>query len=117
MLCAVEPVTVVHPPGDDATLQASLTSHVDRRIGACLGRLRARAPFGELAWRDATVTDDGRDAAVTFDTRDGNAVTVSLAVKGAQVAGGYSLAKPVAKPSASLVASVRSVMEALRAPG
>jgi MoaA/NifB/PqqE/SkfB family radical SAM enzyme len=117
MLCAVEAVTVVHPPGDDATLHASLATHVDRRIGACLGRLRARAPFGELAWRDATVTDDGRDAAVTFDTRDGNAVTVSLAVKGAQVAGGYSLAKPVAKPSASLVASVRSVMEALRAPG
>ena len=116
-LCAVEPVTVIHPPGDDATLQASLATHVDRRIGACLGRLRARAPFGELAWREATVTDDGRDAAVTFDTSDGNAVTVSLAVKGAQVAGGYSLARPVAKPSASLVASVRSVMEALRAPG
>ena len=113
-LCAAGEATVIHPPADDA---AGAASHVDRRIGACLGRLRARAPFGELAWREARVGAEGRDAAVTFDTRDGNAVTVSLAVKGAQVAGGYALARPVASPTPSLVASVRSVMEALRSPG
>lgn len=116
-LCAVETVTVIHPPADDAGLHAGVASHVDRRIGACLGRLRARAPFGELTWREARVGDGGREAAVTFDTSDGNAVTVSLRVKGAQVAGGYALARPVSTPTPSLVASVSAVMEALRSPG
>lgn len=115
-LCRVEPTTVIHPPGDDAGLRARAPSSIDPRIGACLQRLRARAPFGELSWRDARVSRDGRDAALTFGTRDDNVVTVSLSVRGPKVAGGYSLAHPVAAPSPSLVSSVRAVMEALRAP-
>ncbi len=117
-LCEVEPVTVLHPPADDAPLRCerALASRVDRRIGQCLARLRARAPFGELTWRDARVGGGGREASVTFDARGGDTVTVSLAVKGAGVSGGYRLSRPVEAPDASLVASVRSVMDALRAP-
>lgn len=115
-LCAVEPVTVIHPPGDDAGLHPGPHPPIDPRIGACLQRLRALAPFGELSWRDTRVGSSGRDAAVTFDTLDGNTVTLSLSVKGTKVSGGYSLTHPVTAPSPSLVSSVRSVMEALRVP-
>lgn len=117
MLCALEPAAVLHPVADDAALRSerALPTSLDRRIAQCLGRLRAKAPFGELTWRDARVTAGGREAAVLLDTRDGNTVTVSLAVKGAGVAGAYRLASPVAAPTPSLVASVRSVMDALRA--
>jgi hypothetical protein len=110
-LCVNDTMTVLHPPGDDA-----MTDSVDRRIAACLERLRVCAPFGELVWREARVGRDGRNAAVHFDTSDGNAVTVSFALKGTQVAGSYTLARPVTAPSTSLVGSVRSVMEALRSP-
>jgi hypothetical protein len=109
---------VLHPVADDAPLLSgrTLSSHVDRRIGACLGRLRRRAPFGELAWREARVDGGGREALVTLDTRDGNTVTVSLAVRGAGVSGSYRLGRPVASPPPSLAADVRSVMDALRSP-
>ena len=115
-LCEGAPAAVLHPVADDAALlsEHALATNIDRRIGQCLGRLRAKAPFGELAWRDARVAAGGREASVLLDTHDGNTVTVSLAIKGASVAGGYRLGRPVASPSPSLVASVRSVMDALR---
>lgn len=118
VITSVEPATVLHPVGDDAPLRCerALPSALDRRIGQCFARLRARAPFGELTWREARANADGREAAVVLDTRDGNTVTVSLAVKGNQVSGGYRLASPVASPTPSLVESVRAVMDALRAP-
>lgn len=111
-LCAGGGVTVLHPLADDAVVDA----RVDGRIRGCLSRLRAKAPFGELAWRDVVLTGEGREAAVVLDAPDGNTVTVSLAVKGTGVAGGYRLARPVSAPAPSLVAAVRGVMEALRAP-
>ena len=117
-LCDAAPVTVLHPVADDAPLLSgrTLPTNVDRRIGACLGRLRRSAPFGELAWREARVDGGGREALVTLDTRDGNTVTVSLAVRGAGVSGSYRLGRPVASPPPSLAADVRSVMDALRSP-
>ena len=116
-LCEAGPVVVLHPVADDAALSSerALATNIDRRIGQCLTRLRAKAPFGELTWRDARVSLGGREAAVTLDTLDGNTVIVSFAIKGASVTGGYRLGSPVAAPTPSLVDSVRSVMDALRA--
>ncbi len=115
-LRAVDGAAVIHPVADDAALRSerALPASVDRRIGQCLARLREKAPFGELSWREVRVSSGGREAAVLLDARDGNTVTVSLAVKGAGVSGGYRLARPEASPKPSLVESVRSVMEALR---
>ncbi len=111
-LCEGGGATVRHPLADDAVADA----RVDGRIRGCLARLRARAPFGELAWRDVVLTGEGREAAVVLDAPDGNTVTVSLAVKGAGVSGGYRLARPVGSPATALVDGVRGVLEALRAP-
>ena len=112
----VDGAAVIHPVADDAALRSerALSASVDRRIGQCLAKLREKAPFGELSWREVRVAPGGREAAVLLDARDGNTVTVSLAVKGAGVSGGYRLARPEASPKPSLVESVRSVMEALR---
>ncbi len=106
-LCEGADATLLHPVTDEG-------ARADWRIGQCLGRLRARAPFGELAWREVRVSGDGREASARFDTLDGNTVTVSFALKGERVAGGYRLARPVESPTPGLVASVREVMDALR---
>ncbi|MEI8257116.1 MAG: radical SAM protein [Deltaproteobacteria bacterium] len=117
-LCDGDRARVVHPVADDAGFQSARRfpgNRVDPKIGRCLTRLRARAPFGVLAWRDVQLADDGREAAVSLVDPDGMGVTVRFAVKGAQVAGGYRLDRAVASPSAALVESVRAVMDALRA--
>ena len=118
-LCDDGGATVLHPVAEDAGFRSersgALGGAMDRRLAQCLGRLRARAPFGSLRWRDVRVSAEGREAAVALDAPDGNTVTLALSVKGAGVAGGYRLARPVERPPAELVAAVRGAMEALRA--
>ena len=118
-LCEGGAATVLHPVADDAGFQsersAALGGAVDRRLAQCLGRLRAKAPFGALRWRDVRVSSEGRAASVALDAPDGNIVTLSLAVKGSGVAGGYRLARPVEHPEPALVEAVRGAIEALRA--
>jgi MoaA/NifB/PqqE/SkfB family radical SAM enzyme len=118
-LCADDAGAVLHPVADDAGFQSArskaLGRSVDWRLAQCLGRLRARAPFGALRWRDVRFTSEGREAQVALDTPDGNTVTLALVAKDAGVVGGYRLARPVARPSAELIGAVRDAMEALRA--
>jgi len=116
-LCGVAGARVHHGVGADAAFQGPLRAHVDRldgRIGVCLERLRQRAPFGALHWQDVTVGADGREANVAFRHEDGTGVTLSFAVRGEGVRGGYRLDREVASPPASLVEGVRAAMTALR---
>ncbi len=108
-LCSNADARITHPVGDE------IGRRIDHRIGACISRLRARAPFGALLWRDVRVIDEGRGATVSLTDPDGVGVTVRFAVSGANVAGGYQLDRVVEKPSAELVDGVRAVMAALRA--
>ncbi len=118
-LCEGDDVVMLHTVAEDAGFQsargAALGRGVDRRLAQCLGRLRSRAPFGALRWRDVMVTTEGNEAAVALETPDGNTVTLALAVKGAGVVGSYRLARPVVAASAELVDAVRGAMAALRA--
>ena len=117
-LCEGDDVVMLHTVAEDAGFQsarwAALGRGLDWRLAQCLGRLRAGAPFGTLRWREVRVTAEGREAAVTLDTSDGNTVTLALALKGAGVVGGYHLARAVTGDSSALVGAVRSAMEALR---
>lgn len=119
-LCDGDDVVVLHTVAEDAGFQsargAALGRGVDRRLAQCLGRLRAKAPFGALRWRDVRVGAEGHEAAVALDTPDGNTVTLALAVKGAGVVGSYRLARPVASASPELADAVRGAMAAMR-PG
>jgi MoaA/NifB/PqqE/SkfB family radical SAM enzyme len=117
-LCEGGEVAVLHPVAEDAGFQSArgdaLGGAIDRRLAQCLGRLRAKAPFGALRWRDVRVAPEGREAAVGLEAPDGNTVTLVLAVKGGGVAGGYRLGRPEA--SEELAGALRGAMEALRGP-
>ncbi len=120
-LCEAGGARVLHPPAEDlgvhGTAPRTQGPGVDWRVGQCLGRLRARAPFGELSWRSARVAPGGREAVAVFADPDGAVVTFTVAVRGAGVSGGYKLDAPVQQPpSRALVEGVRAVMEALREP-
>lgn len=97
---------VLHPMGDDALGAAG------RSILARLGRLRARAPFGELAWGDVIVSEGGRRAEASFAGPAGERVTVWLAEQGGRATGGYRVDAGEATPA--LVEGLRAVMAALR---
>jgi len=118
-LCEGDDAVMLHTVAEDAGFQsargAALGRGVDWRLAQCLGRLRARAPFGALRWRDVLVAPEGRAASVALETPDGNTVTLALEVKGNGVAGSYRLARPVTGPQTELVGAVRGAMEALRA--
>lgn len=117
-LCG-DDVVVLHPVAEDAGFRsargAALGGAIDRRLAQCLGRLRAKAPFGALRWRDVSVGSEGREAAVALDAPDGNTVTLVLAVKGAGVSGAYRLARPPSANAAEIAGAVRDAMAALRA--
>ena len=102
---------VLHPVADDA-----LSGGVDPMIRACLSRLRARAPFGELRWREVMLGDGGREATLRFEDLGGGAVEVSVAAAQRAVKGSYRLGDPAPARTPELVAGVRAVMDALRTP-
>lgn len=101
---------VVHPVAEDALGAA------DPRVRACLARLRARAPFEGLRWRDARVSGDGREATMSFEDPAGGEVLVGVSIEGSGVRGGYRLGSPAPEKTPSLVAGVRAVMDAMRTP-
>ena len=118
-LCAEDDVVILHTVAEDAGFQSArgvaLGRGVDWRLAQCLGRLRARAPFGTLRWREVCVKSEGREATVALEALDGNTVTLALVVKGAGVSGSYRLARPVSGDQAELVGAVRGAIGALRA--
>lgn len=97
---------VAHPLGDDAVRP------VARSIGARLGRLRAGAPFGDLAWDSVAVTDGGRRAEASFSGPAGERATVWLVEQGGRATGGYRVDR--GSPTPALVDGLRAVMAALR---
>ncbi len=101
---------VLHPVADDA-LGAG-----DPLIRACLSRLRARAPFGALRWRDVILGDGGREATLRFEDGGGGAVEVSVAAAQRAVKGSYRLGSPAPAKTPELAAGVRAVMDAMRTP-
>lgn len=108
-LSEVSGARVHHHVGADAA-----RDRLDGRIGVCLQRLRKQAPFPALQWEDVTVGADGREATVALRHEDGTGVTLSFAVRGNSVKGGYKLDREVATPPPSLVEGVRAAMSALR---
>ena len=113
-------VTVVHPVGDDAAMLAErpprLGSLIDSRIAGWLKLLRNRAPFGDLAWQDVSIASMGREATLSLSDKQGAQVKVKLAMKGAQIGGGYQLATPDVKPSPELVDGLKALFGVLRDP-
>ncbi len=99
---------VLHPLGDDAA------TRVARSVSSRLGRLRERAPFGSLAWRDVSVSEGGGRAEASFDGPAGERATVWLSEAGGRAAGGYRVDAGEATPA--LVEGLRAIMEALRSP-
>ena len=97
---------VVHPLGADAV------SPVARSVGARLGRLRASAPFGELAWESVAITDTGKRAEACFTGPAGERATVWLVEQGGRATGGYRV--DAGSPTPALVEGLRAVMAALR---
>jgi MoaA/NifB/PqqE/SkfB family radical SAM enzyme len=97
---------VIHPLGDDAI------GGVSRSVGARIQRLRERAPFGVLAWRDVIVSEGGRRAEATFEGPAGERATVWLAERDGRPAGGYRV--DAGSPTPALVEGLRAIMEALR---
>jgi MoaA/NifB/PqqE/SkfB family radical SAM enzyme len=99
---------VVHPIGADAV------GAVARSVGARLGRLRAHAPFGELAWESVAIGDGGKRAEASFSGPAGERATVWLAEQGGRATGGYRV--DAGEPTPALVEGLRAVMAALRPP-
>ena len=97
---------VLHPLGDDAAIG------VARSVGARLARLRERAPFPALVWRDVRVLEEGRRAEATFEGPAGERATVWLMEANGRATGGYRVDAGEATPA--LVEGLRAIMEALR---
>ncbi|MGZ3456460.1 MAG: radical SAM protein [Polyangiales bacterium] len=116
-LVAASGAHVLHDLAEDAAFHgpARGLANLDPRIGTCLARLRARAPFRELTWRGAQVSE--KAASVELLHEGGAAVTISFAVHEGGVRGGYKLDRKLDAPPPGLVEGVRSAMEALRGPG
>ncbi|MEP7121090.1 MAG: radical SAM protein [Byssovorax sp.] len=97
---------VVHP------LAADAVGLVSRSVGARLARLRAAAPFGELAWDRVEITERGRRAEASFTGPAGERATVWLAEQDGRATGGYRV--DAGSPTPALVEGLRAVMAALR---
>ena len=97
---------VIHPLGDDAL------TPVARSIGARLSRLRERAPFGALGWRDVIVSEGGRRAEALFEGPGGERATVWLGEQGGRAVGGYRVDGDEATPL--LVEGIGAIMAALK---
>ena len=89
-----------------------LPGGVARSIGVRLLRLRQRAPFGALVWRDVTVTEGGARAEVAFDGPAGERATLWLTETAGRPAGGYRV--DAGGATAALVEGLREIMDALR---
>ena len=99
---------VVHPLGPDAV------SALTRSVGARLARLRAAAPFGDLAWDSVALLEGGRRAEASFSGPAGERATVWLAEQGGRATGGYRV--DAGAPTPVLVDGLRAVISSLRLP-
>ena len=106
-LVAASGSRVIHGPAEGEAI-------VDPRIATCLARLRAGAPYRELAWRRARIEPGGNAASVKLAHDDGASVTLTFAVHGQGVRGGYKLDRAIDSPPIGLVEGVRAAMLALR---
>ncbi len=113
----------VHPVGGDARVQSAdgrfFGRGMDWRIGQCLARLRAAAPFGALTWQSLRLAPGGTSATASFMAPDDTVVEVTIGLRGAGVSGSYRVSPaipPGTAPPGDLVAGVRAVMSALRSP-
>lgn len=97
---------VMHPIGADAV------GAVARTVSARLGRLRAHAPFGQLAWESVAIGDGGKRAEAAFHGPGGERATVWLAEQSGRATGGYRVDAGEVTPA--LVEGLRAVMAALR---
>lgn len=111
---------VVHPVGDDAVFLSRqpprLGGLVDQRLSRWMRVLRTQAPFGELAWRDVSLTTAGREATLLFADGQGGEVRVKLAANGAQLGGSYELVRPEIPASDALKDGLRRLFGVLKAP-
>jgi MoaA/NifB/PqqE/SkfB family radical SAM enzyme len=98
-------LTAIHPLGDDALRPAA------RTVAARLGRLRAAAPFGELAWRSVILSADGYRAEARLEGPGGEAATLWLGEQQGQPTGGYRIDQ--GPPTPALVAGLRLALQAL----
>ena len=97
---------VLHPLGDDALGAAA------RSVGARLARLRERAPFATLSWRDVVLSEGGRRAEAALEGPAGERATVWLAEQGGRPTGGYRI--DAGEPTPALVEGLRAIMAALK---
>jgi MoaA/NifB/PqqE/SkfB family radical SAM enzyme len=88
------------------------TARVAGTVGARLVRLRERAPFGELRWREVVVSEAGARAELVLDGPSGERATVWLTETHGRPSGGYRVDAGGATPA--LVEGLRAVMDALR---
>jgi MoaA/NifB/PqqE/SkfB family radical SAM enzyme len=110
VLQRADPGEVLHPVAGDA-----VTGALDPRLGRCLRRLRQRAPFGALVWKELVLAAGGREARVEFATREGAPVTVSLMVKNSMISGGYRLGPGLSGATPGLSDGVRAIFATLSA--
>ncbi|MEO5727674.1 MAG: hypothetical protein ABI134_12155, partial [Byssovorax sp.] len=97
---------VVHPIGPD------VVAPVARSVGARLARLRASAPFGDLAWESVAISGGGKRAEASLCGPAGERATVWLAEQAGRATGGYRV--DAGEPTPALVEGLRAVMAALR---
>lgn len=98
--------TVLHPLGDDAIWATAPT------VGARLGRLRRRAPFGELRWQGVRVSENGARAEAELVGPAGEAAVLWLTETGGRAAGGYRVV--TGEATAALVEGLGQAIAALR---
>jgi hypothetical protein len=98
----------VHAPGPDAFAGAT-TPGIARR----LGRLRAAAPLGQLAWTRVLSERGGRRVTVELSHPEAATLSLWLEDDAGTVRGGYQLGS--AEPSAAVRAGLSAALKALSA--
>ncbi len=77
-------------------------------LAAAIARLRAGAPFGELAWK--AITLEGARAELSFEAPDASRAEVWIELRDGKPRGGYRVE---GEPSAALTDGLRAVLAAL----
>jgi MoaA/NifB/PqqE/SkfB family radical SAM enzyme len=100
----LQPITVERLVQSRGALRPSITARV--------AHLRARQPFGALAWTTTHVLDRGRRVEIGFVHGDERAV-VWFEDEGARVSSGYRVTPEGGKPSNEMIEGLRAIVAAL----